>query len=94
MIHTAEVKKRVDAEYKQYLNHAVTAGDTEVMCRLVFQKQVCLEMYEESDEQTKENVLRRMKNDTLRMPEDLQEVEGMLGEEEARQYFQNYRRQG
>ncbi len=62
------------------------------MNRLVFLRFMSLQMYEESNEEMQAMVRRQMKEDNLDMPEYLSEVSEMMDEEEAKCYYENYRK--
>jgi hypothetical protein len=83
----------VDTEYQIYLGQRSATTKEKVIHQLTYYKQVCEEMYEESDEAMKEMVTKRRNNDTLDMPLHLLEVQDTVGEEVVRQYFKNYRQQ-
>ncbi len=89
----ATVKMQVDQEYRAYIQEALAAGETDLIARIVFQKDISSRMYEESNEETKEMVKRRVKDDTVKMPAELVEAEETLGTEQAKRYYDNYRRQ-
>lgn len=95
VLNTEVVKQQVDSKYPEYVAEVLGAGGKKIMERLSFHRLICMEMYEESNEEMKEMVQKRMKDDTLDMPEYLVEAQETqaLGEEEAKRYFLNYRRQ-
>lgn len=63
------------------------------MKRLTFLMLTSLQMFEESDEEMQAMVRRRMQEDNLDMPEDLVEASETMPEEEAKRYYENYRKQ-
>ncbi len=63
------------------------------MKRLTFLMLTSLQMFEESDEEMQAMVRRRMQEDNLDMPEDLAEASETMPEEEAKRYYENYRKQ-
>lgn len=72
---------------------AIRNGAGNVMDKLSFRKLTCLEMFSESNEETQELVRKRMKDDTLDIPEYLVEAQDTIGEDEARQYILNHHKQ-
>ncbi len=88
-----EVKRRVDVTYPAYLAEATKGGPCKVLNRLMFLRFTSLQMYEESDEEMQAMVRRRMKEDNLDMPEYLSEASETMDEEEAKRYYENYRKQ-
>jgi DNA helicase TIP49 (TBP-interacting protein) len=88
-----EVNRRVDETYPAYLAEAAKAGPCKVLNRLVFMRLTSLQMFEESDAETQEMVRQRIKEDNLDMPEELAEASEAIGEEEAKRYYENYRKQ-
>lgn len=87
------VKVRVDAEYPVYFVEATNNGISKPMSRLSYWKLICLQMFEDCDEATQEEVRRRRAEDTLDMPEYLIEAQDTLSDEEIKRYLGNYRRQ-
>ncbi len=63
------------------------------MDKLSFRKLTCLEMFSESNEETQELVRKRMKDDTLDILEYLVKAQDTIGEDEAKQYILNHRKQ-
>lgn len=88
-----EVNWRVDETYPAYLTEVAKAGPCKVLNRLVFMRLTSLQMFEESDAETQEMVRQRIKEDNLDMPEELAEATEAIGEEEAKRYYENYRKQ-
>lgn len=93
VLYHEEVKLKVDEEYRAYVQEALAAGEKDLIARIVFQKRISSQMYEESSEETKEMVRRRAKDDTVDMPAELVEAEETIGTEQAKRYYENYRRQ-
>lgn len=93
VFHSAAVKERVDRKYAEYLAEVGRSTGVKPMSRLRFLQLTCLEMYAESDEAAQEDLNKRMKEDTLDIPEELLEVQDVLGEEETKRYLENYRQQ-
>ncbi len=93
VLYHEEVKPKVDEEYRAYVQEALAAGEKDLIARIVFQKRISSQMYEESSEETKEMVRRRAKDDTVDMPAELVEAEETIGTEQAKRYYENYRRQ-
>jgi hypothetical protein len=83
----------VDERYPEYLSEMISKGEKKMMSRLSYLKQVCFQKLEESSEEVKEMVSKRMKDDTLDIPEYLLEVHETVAAEEAQRYVVNYRRQ-
>lgn len=52
-----------------------------------------VQMFEESDDEMQVIVRRHMQEDNLDMPEDLAEASETMEEEEAKWYYENYRKQ-
>lgn len=80
------------AKYPLYIAEVLGKGET-VMERLIFVKKMCLEMFEESDDKTKEMVRKQMRDNSLDMPEHLENAQGTLSEEEVKWYQENYQHQ-
>ncbi len=93
MLYSDAVKLRVDEMYPKYLAEATRISGSKIMCRITFVKLIYTEMFEESDEKTQEYVRKRMKDDSLDMPDYLLEAQETIGEEDCKRYFKNYRRQ-
>ncbi len=51
---------------------------------------MCLEMFEKSDTETREMARKQMKNNSLDMPEHLEDAQGALSEEEVKWYQADY----
>lgn len=83
----------MDETYPAYLAEAAKAGPCKVLNRLVFMRLTSLQMFEESNAETQEMVRQRIKEDNLDMPEELAEASEAIGEEEAKCYYENYRKQ-
>ncbi len=60
---------------------------------LTFLMLMSLQMFEESDKEMQGMVRQQMREDNLDMPEDLAEVSEIMPEEEAKRYYENYRKQ-
>ncbi len=93
MLNHDAIKQEVDERYPEYLSDMISKGEKKMMTRLSYLMQVCMEKLEESSEEVREMVSKRMKEDTLDIPEYLLEVQEMVGAEEAQRYIVNYRRQ-
>jgi hypothetical protein len=93
VFHSAAVKERVDRKYTEYLAEVGRSAGVKPMSRLRFLQLTCLEMYAESDEAAQEDLNKRINEDTLDIPEDLQDAQDVLGEEETKRYLENYRQQ-
>jgi hypothetical protein len=81
VLNTEKVKRRVDAEYLVYLQGLHFATE-KVMNRLTFRKQICKEMLKECGEVMMDEVRKRMKDDTLDMPEYLLEAQELVGDDQ------------
>ncbi len=68
------IKVQVDTEYALYFVDATNNGISKPMSRLSYWKLIYLQMFEECDEDTKEEVRRWRAEDTLDMPEYLIEA--------------------
>ncbi len=84
------VKAQVDATYLVYFNEVAKINGGQAMCQLNYRRLVCEEMYKDCSKEMKELVSKRMKEDTLDMPEYLVEVQEKMTEEDVKQFRVNH----
>ncbi len=76
-----------------YIAEVTKRGHYKVLNRLMLLRFTSLQMFDENEEEMQAMVRRQMKEDNMDMPEYLSEASEMMGEEEAKHYCENYRKQ-